>query len=160
MSSITRAQFLRGGWGSNRQSVIRPPWSKPEELFVDICNRCGACIDACPEKIVVTGSGKFPIIDFQKGECTFCHQCADACQYHAFESSSEKPWSVKAQIQDDCLSKIGVVCQSCSEVCEHGAIEFSIQMGGVPSIELNPQKCTGCGACVAICPKSAIKVLT
>ena len=158
MSNITRAQFLRGGWGSNKKTVIRPPWSVTEDSFTDLCNRCGACLDSCPEKIIVNGSGKFPIIDFQKGECTFCQACANACQYRAFKPLSEKPWQITAEIKDTCLSKIGVVCQSCSEVCYQGAIPFSLQMGGVPDISLDNTQCNGCGACVSICPKNAIKI--
>ncbi len=158
MSNMTRAQFLRGGWGSNKQAVIRPPWSVSEESFTDLCNRCGACIDACPEKIIASGSGKFPMVDFQKGECSFCQECVKACQYHAFTALSEKPWDIKAEIKDHCLSKIGVVCQSCSEVCDNNAIHFSLQMGGVPDISLDSAQCNGCGACVSICPKSAIKI--
>ncbi len=155
---MTRAQLLRGGWGSNKQSVVRPPWSKNEDLFVDLCNRCGACIDACPEEILTTGSGKFPIVDFTKGGCNFCQKCADACKYNAFLDLAEQPWDIKAKIKDNCLSKIGVICQSCSEVCEHSAIKFSIEMGGVPSINMDTTNCNGCGDCVEICPKDAIQV--
>lgn len=154
---MTRAQLLRGGWGSNKKSVVRPPWAKDEALFTDLCNRCGACIDACPEKIITTGSGKFPVIDFSKGGCSFCKKCVTSCQYDAF-SKVDAPWNLTADIKDSCLSKIGVVCQSCSEVCEHGAIEFSLQMGGVPQISMDTSHCNGCGECVSVCPKSAIEL--
>lgn len=158
MTEITRAQFLRGGWGSNKKVVIRPPWSKSEDQFTDLCNRCGACMDACPEKIITTGSGKFPVVDFTKGGCSFCKKCAEVCQYEAFVNVNENSWDLTASIKDSCLSKIGVVCQSCSEVCEYGAIEFSLQMGGTPSIDLDTSNCNGCGDCVSICPKNAIQI--
>ncbi|WXT99395.1 MAG: hypothetical protein Ctma_0092 [Catillopecten margaritatus gill symbiont] len=32
-------------------------------------------------------------------------------------------------------------------------------MGGVPNIELETDRCNGCGACVGICPKSAIALI-
>ena len=155
---MTRAQLLRGGWGSNRQKVIRAPWTKAEELFVEMCNRCGACIDACPQQILKPGSGKFPVVDFTDVGCDFCQKCVDACKYDAFIHTLEKPWGNKVNIRDNCLSKIGVICQSCSEVCEHDVIEFKLEMGGVPSIGLNLKNCNGCGECVSICPKDAIKV--
>jgi len=155
---MTRSQFLRGNWGSNKKTIVRPPWSKDEHLFVDLCNHCGACIDACPQNIITTGSGKFPELDFKKGGCDFCQQCANACKYEVFTDVTQNPWNLRADIKNNCLSKIGVVCQSCYEVCEHGAIEFSLKMGGVPSINLNTDQCNGCGECVSICPKDAIQV--
>ncbi len=158
MAKITRAQFLRGGWGLNKKVVIRPPWSKSEEQFVDLCNSCRACVDACPEKIISTGAGKFPVVDFTKGGCSFCEKCVESCKYNAFEVVSKRPWDLTAKIKDNCLSKIGVVCQSCSEVCDHGAIEFSLQMGGIPGIDLNTENCNGCGDCISICPKDAIQI--
>jgi len=155
---MTRAQLLRGGWGSNKQAVVRPPWSKGEDQFTDLCNRCGACIDACPEKILTTGSGKFPVVNFKKGSCSFCKQCVESCRYNAFSALKEKPWEIVAEIKDNCLSKIGVICQSCFEVCEHDVIEFSLQVGGIPSIGLETSNCTGCGDCVSVCPKDAIQI--
>jgi ferredoxin-type protein NapF len=155
---MTRAQLLRGGWGSNKKTIIRPPWSKSEVEFIDLCTRCGACIDACPENIIKTGSGKFPILDFTQDGCSFCKQCVESCNHNAFYSVNEKPWALTASIQEKCLSKIGVVCQSCADVCEYGVIKFSLQMGGIPSINLNADCCNGCGQCVSICPKDAIQI--
>lgn len=156
---INRRQLLRGNFNANAQSEIRPPWSKEESLFIDLCRRCNACIEACPENIITIGSGKFPTLDFEKGECSFCHQCVDACQHSVFDTIKKHPWHIKIAIKDNCLSKIGVICRSCTEVCDQGVIKFSLQMGGVPNIELETDRCNGCGACVGICPKSAIALI-
>lgn len=153
---INRRQLLRGHFNANAQSEIRPPWSKDESLFTDLCSRCNACIEVCPENIIIAGSGKFPVLDFEKGECTFCHHCVDACQYGAFDTKQKQPWHIKIAIKDDCLSKIGVVCRSCSEICNQNVIKFRVQIGGVPNIQLDTNKCNGCGACIGICPKNAI----
>jgi ferredoxin-type protein NapF len=158
MSSLTRAQLLRGGWGANKRDIIRPPWAKAAQLFTDLCSRCGACIEVCPEKIITTGSGKFPVLDFAKGGCSFCQKCVEVCQEDVFIGLDNPPWRLTASIQDNCLSKIGVVCQSCADICERKAILFSLQMGGIPAVELNPQNCNGCGDCVAICPTESIQI--
>ena len=152
---VSRRQLLRGQFNAHTQNEIRPPWAKDEALFIDLCSRCGDCITACPEGIISTGSGKFPTVDFRQGECTFCHQCAEVCQHDAFHKNTG-PWNIVANIKDNCLSKIGVICQSCAEVCDHRAIKFKLQVGGVPSISLDTQQCTGCGACIHTCPKNAI----
>ncbi|KAA0441009.1 MAG: ferredoxin-type protein NapF [Candidatus Thioglobus sp.] len=152
---INRRQLFRGNLSKNKQNEIRPPWAKPEQVFIELCSRCGDCIKACPENIIIQGSGKFPKIDFRQGECTFCRQCVDACQDNVFDAKA-KPWHIVADIQDNCLSKIGVICQSCVDVCDNRAIKFSLKMGGIPNINLNIDKCSGCGACINICPKNAI----
>ncbi|MDC9714982.1 MAG: ferredoxin-type protein NapF [Gammaproteobacteria bacterium] len=155
---INRRQLFRGNFKANAQSEIRPPWAKNELLFVDLCSRCGDCVAACPERIITIGSGGFPVLDFKKGGCSFCHQCVDACQDNVFNKANQPPWDIKISIKDNCLSKIGVVCQSCADVCEQGVIRFSLQRGGVPSIGLNTDTCTGCGYCIEVCPKDAITI--
>ena len=65
-----RRAFLRGRPG--RKSIhVQLPWLATLS-FVDDCTRCGECLAACPEKIIVRSTGGFPSIDFAKGECTFC----------------------------------------------------------------------------------------
>ncbi len=42
-------------------------------------------------------------------------------------------------------------CRYCLSVCQHDAIERSLGR-----LKINSEKCTGCGACVAACPTSAM----
>ncbi|MGB8052179.1 MAG: 4Fe-4S dicluster domain-containing protein, partial [Azonexus sp.] len=78
MVDASRRGFLRGR--PRPKAKIRPPWALPETDFVDRCTRCGNCLSACPQKILVAGDGGFPTIDFSQHECTFCGDCATACQ--------------------------------------------------------------------------------
>jgi ferredoxin-type protein NapF len=52
----------------------------------------------------------------------------------------------------------GVVCRSCGEVCDEGAIRFPLQRGGTAQPTLDPDTCNGCGGCIAVCPVDAIRV--
>lgn len=156
MSGQTRRQFLRGRFGESASS--RPPWAVAEREFPARCTRCDACIDACPEHILVRGSGGFPEVDFARGGCTFCGACVDACEPHALERTAAAPWALKASIAPSCLALNRVVCSSCAERCEARAIRFRPALGAVPTPAIDLDRCTGCGACVAACPVSAIAV--
>jgi ferredoxin-type protein NapF len=151
-----RRAFLMGR--SARDTFeVRLPWLATDR-FEDDCTRCGECLSACPEKIIVPSAGGFPSIDFSRGECTFCGACADSCRSNLFDRSRPQPWKFKALISDSCLAKRRVMCRSCDDACAHGAIAFAPVSGRPPSPEINPQRCTGCGACVSVCPENAIAI--
>jgi len=157
-TNLSRAGFLQGAWRKDK-ALLRPPWAKDESEFISKCDStCHACVDACPEKIIVIGRGKYPQIDFSKGECTFCEQCVDACQYGALVKQPDSdPWNYKAVINmEQCITQQGVVCRSCSENCEVVAIKFYPVIGGVSPPELNTDLCNGCGACLSVCPSKAL----
>ncbi|WP_435538946.1 ferredoxin-type protein NapF [Azospirillum sp. ST 5-10] len=135
---------------------LRPPWAA-ETAVQERCTRCGACAAACPEGILAAGDGGFPTVDFRHGECTFCAACADACPAGVFGDRAAAPWALAATVGPGCLAGHGVVCQSCREICEPGAIAFP-RSGRPGRPVLDTDACTGCGACVAPCPAGAITV--
>ena len=154
---LSRRSLLKANFKAYQQS-IRLPWVSDEQQFVDNCTRCGDCITACAEKIIVKGDGGFPELNFSRGECTFCADCLQSCKEDLFISQDESPWSLKAVVTDDCLSHKKVVCVICKEQCEPEAIRFTPQAGRVSPPELTLDLCTGCGACVKPCPAQAIKL--
>lgn len=158
--TISRSSFLKGGWRENK-APLRPPWSIAESDFTRVCDtQCTACEQACPEKIIVIGRGRYPQIDFNKGECTFCEHCLSVCDYDALQKNErEQPWQVKAVIvMDKCITTQHVICRTCGEFCDADAIQFLPQVGGVATPTLNASKCTGCGACIKVCPSSAVTI--
>jgi len=156
MTRVTRAQFLSGDWGA-RRAPLRPPWALAEDAFAARCTRCGDCLGACPTGILAKGRGGFPHVDFTRGECTFCGKCVDACKPRALaRRGAAAPWTLKARIGDACLALQGVVCRSCGDRCEARAIRFRLAPGGVARPALDGAACTGCGACVAVCPAGVI----
>ena len=138
---------------------MRPPWALAEADFIDRCTRCNDCLNACPTRILKAGDGGYPSVDFSAGECTFCGDCLAACQPQALQRHDGQPaWPYKAVIGDTCLPRQGVECRVCGDFCDSRAIRFQPRLGGSPLPELDPEKCTGCGACVAPCPTVAIRV--
>jgi ferredoxin len=61
-------------------------------------------------------------------------------------------WPYKAVIGPTCLPNKGVECRVCGDFCDARAIRFAPRIGGSPLPEIDTEKCTGCGACVAPCP--------
>jgi len=159
---ISRADLFRSRI-DKRSFPMRPPWARSESLFVNFCDRTGACSEACEEQIIVFGAGGFPEIDFTAGECTFCGACVDACATDALgpivndDNSPRQPWDFHIEVSDACMSVQGVICRVCPEQCDVGAIRFATPAAiGCP--EIDEQKCTGCGACIAPCPTGAISI--
>lgn len=154
----SRRQLFRGDIGV-RNLPVRPPWSIAESAFTQACTRCNKCVDTCPEGILFAGSGGFPEVDFQRGECSFCTDCVAACESAAFSSPNETPWKHKVEIGEGCITHKQVVCRSCGENCEPEAITFTLQAGRVATPQVDLDLCNGCGACIAVCPTKVVSVL-
>ena len=169
---LPRRQFLRGEFLQSLQSEtvktqgfqgIRPPWAVEESAFVAGCSRCHDCITVCETQILVRGNGGFPEVNFSHGECTFCQKCVDVCKQSIFRphlgEEAEVAWQHKVEVQANCLAFNSVECRACEDNCETRAIRFKREIGGVAKPYLDLDNCNGCGACLSICPVSAVRIL-
>jgi ferredoxin-type protein NapF len=140
---------------------LRPPWARAGDAFDDACTRCGACVDACPTHVLKLADGRVRV-DYADGECTFCGRCVASCPEPAFDAAAyaagAAAWTAVARIDATCLARLGVGCTSCGDACDAHAIRFRIHAGAVPDPRVDAHRCTGCGACVRVCPASAIDV--
>lgn len=150
---LKRRALLLGGRSAARP--LRPPWAPDEADFLDACTACGACIERCPERVLVRGAGGLPVFDPRLGECTFCGECAQACTPRVLDRARVAAWRLVASPGDACLPRHGVVCSSCRDACPEQALRFPLQ-ARVPLPAVDAGRCTGCGACVAVCPTGAM----
>ncbi|MDX2367308.1 MAG: ferredoxin-type protein NapF [Colwellia sp.] len=160
MVDLARRNFFRGKKVST-PPAIRLPWFINEQIFIDNCTQCGDCVTSCEENIIVKGDGGFPEIDFSKGECTFCQKCIDVCNQPLFvdeREDSQNAWQLDIKIKSNCLAMNQIVCQSCQDSCETEAISFKYLQSKTPQPQIELDKCNSCGACVSICPQTAIEL--
>ncbi|MFD2741165.1 ferredoxin-type protein NapF [Sulfitobacter aestuarii] len=118
------------------------------------CTQCEKCVAACPEQVVRLAPDGVAL-DTTAGECTFCGSCADACPEAVF--GEQKTMSHVMEISGDCLAQAGVTCMTCRDACPEDAILMQPRIG-VPFLpSLDAARCTGCAACVSVCPAEAIR---
>ena len=158
MSLITEEFQLLGDSFSTHNTPLRPPWSIAERPFVKTCDQCGDCVDACPEQVLVLGRGDYPEIDFSRGGCTLCGDCARVCRAGGLRTPDAHPWDLKAFIAETCVTNRDEACDACRQSCPHNAISLRQQVGNTAVPILDEMLCNGCGNCVSVCPAAAIHV--
>lgn len=157
----SRRIFLGASRGQG--SPLRPPWAVDEAAFLTTCTRCHDCVAACPTELLAVGGGSYPeavfLGDGLPKQCTFCQDCVRHCASGALSlEANVSPWSVCAGLDDSCMAFQGVVCYSCRESCESGAIGFEFTTVGISLPRFDALRCTGCGQCIADCPAQAIQM--
>ncbi|APX94466.1 ferredoxin-type protein NapF [Halomonas sp. 1513] len=146
-----RRQFFRAL--SGRPPLRRPPWTAAD--LTQRCTGCDACIDACPEGVLVRGGGGFPEIRFDTDGCSLCGDCAAVCEADVFDTQRQA-FAWHARLEANCLALAQIHCQACQDACEWRAIRFPPALGRPPQPHIDSQACRGCGACLAVCPTDAI----
>jgi len=138
---------------------VRPPYGLAESSFIEKCTIWEEkfCVASCEQKIIVIRSDGTPILNFSKKGCTFCEDCATACDSGVLSLEHiETSEVINARFiinPESCVAHNGVICFSCKEPCIDDAILFNGMFNPVIDMDL----CTGCGYCFRRCPTMAIK---
>jgi len=140
-----------------QESIIRPPYFKDDADFHKSCSSCEAksCATVCEEQIIVIREDGTPELSFAKSGCTYCDECATACEPNVLHVTYKKDIDADVIInQASCMSWYSTMCFSCKDPCLENAIDFQAMFK--PTI--NPELCTSCGFCISRCPVVAIEV--
>ena len=138
--------------------VVRPPYGLNESLFQSECVTCEskACVTSCDEQIILIQEDGTPRLNFSKSGCTFCEDCASACEPNVLNlehtHTSEQINATFRISTEGCVAHNGVICFSCKEPCIDDAILFN----GLFNPVIDMDRCTGCGFCLGRCPTQAI----
>lgn len=168
---VIPALFLPKVLIASDKSIIRPPGSIPFDEFNILCTRCGSCIKSCPTKILEHNTNfslslLTPVVKFQNGYCLeSCNNCSKVCpsgSITSFSISSKKNLKMGRCLLNlqDCLLTYSKECGKCKTVCSYNAISIIRDNDLYRSIpKINDSLCTGCGACLVICPAECFEIV-
>lgn len=158
---------------ASASSPLRPPGAVEESEFAGLCVRCGNCLRACPTHIIRPDRGEHgiaslltPTLDFKQDYCRKdCNKCTQVCPSGAIvplttEQKQQTSIGLPRVNMDICLLGDDRECSLCRSWCPYEAIthKFS-QIEYTLTPKIDPEKCTGCGACEAVCPTSPEKAI-
>jgi len=138
-----------------QEKLIRPPYFKDESLFQSECHKCEAkCVTVCEEDIIKIAQDKTPYLVFGLNGCTYCDECAIACEDEVLKVEDKRKLNAIITInKNNCVSWHHTMCFSCKDPCLDKAIDFAAMF--MPTINDN---CTSCGFCISRCPTEAIDI--
>lgn len=155
------------GIASGKGDITRPPGAIVEADFLARCQRCMRCVDACQPAALLVGhlSDGFanigtPILVVNK--CIQCMECVRACPSGALSKVDKKDLRMGLAVIDQktCAAYNKKRCRACVDACRE-AKAITLKDRRYPVVD--PEKCTGCGACLKRCPeikKGAIAIDT
>lgn len=137
-----------------KKGLARPPFAVAEPLFLKQCNGCSDCVSACPYGLIVLKDNK-ATIDIDFSACDLCGDCAKACKTGALVLNVLPDTGLRPVFDFSCLRQHQQHCVFCEMACTAEAIAFDIAS---KKMQVDQDKCTGCGECKIACPQNYIRL--
>lgn len=139
-----------------------PPGAVKLQRYRERCTSCQLCVASCPSKILGSydhGSGMLqPALSFKRGYCwEDCVVCSKACPTSAIRpitvaEKNSTQIGLAVLSKKLCINTREVKCKVCEQNCPRDAIKMVNEPDGTKMVAVNPDRCTGCGACEYLCP--------
>lgn len=162
---------LLGTASPAKANPLRPPGALAEEDFLSTCIRCMRCVDACPNRALVSTPGNAngghvgtPTMHPRKAACMLCLseegdylKCTEVCPSGALQLIEKTKEDIKEQVAigvaeidfDLCYSYNNWSCGACFRACPLAGEAMTIGLWERPTI--HPEACVGCGCCERSC---------
>lgn len=159
------AEYLDEKANPDRPVVLRPPGARLEAEFLDVCERCHACVEACPAEAIRAIGGEGPLagtpgILASEQPCVVCTDldCMNACPTDALVVTGrfEITMGLAFVDQSRCVRSAGDLCQLCVELCPLGSRAIRIDASDMVEVL---DGCIGCGVCEQSCPTTPKSVV-
>ena len=143
------------------RTLLRPPGAIREAEFLEVCYRCGNCVEACPADAIklyacddddLNGT---PVIDPDFAACVICDDlaCMNGCPSGALvlvDSPQSIRMGLAVMTHSVCVRSKGEDCTKCIDLCPLG--ESAIRLDSSGKVEVLDPGCVGCGVCQFHCP--------
>jgi len=165
--------------------LIRPPGALAEADFLELCQRCGLCMKACPTNVInpalaEAGMPGFwsPRLIMTQGYCEYtCTLCGSVCPTGAIrpitvKEKTERPIKIGSAYLDRgrCLPWSGnAPCIVCQEHCPTSPKAIYLKTEKVPKPDggeitvqlpyVDLKQCIGCGICEYKCPVQGLPAI-
>ncbi len=145
--------------------LIRPPGAVPENLFLQLCIRCGQCMKVCPTNTLqpcflesgLEGIYSPRLVPRLAGCDQTCNECGFVCPTEAIRKLSlEEKTNAKTGTayidRNRCIVWVeDRLCLICDEQCPYDAIVFRWKDDFRRPFVVS-SRCNGCGFCEQQCP--------
>lgn len=162
---VSRRGLFRAFLSASRHSVPAPDSTLPRTplppgalaapLFYQQCDRCQACVTACPMGVLVQNDDGYPQLHIEYASCDGCQQCIAACQQGALLPQARFDTGLRPEIRAACITTQRH-CTSCIDACPTQA--YTLGDTGLP--QLDSARCNGCGECLIQCDVHAISLVS
>ncbi len=162
---------LLGSASTAQASPLRPPGALSEEDFLSTCIRCMRCVDACPNRALIStpshaggAQACTPMMQPRKAACMLCLseegdylKCTEVCPSGALRLIKKTKADIKERVSigvaeidfDLCYSYNNWSCGACFRACPLAGEAMTVGMWERPTI--HPEACVGCGCCERSC---------
>ena len=161
-----------------RTSFLRPPGSIAERAFLEHCQRCGLCIQLCPTGFIKPALSEAgiegvwtPVASAGNGYCEWnCNKCTQVCPSGSIEKldlKKKQAFRIGTAVIDKDLCYTyadGFNCTVCQEQCpvpqkailfrDAETWNYQGRKVRVRQVYIDPDRCTGCGICQHVCPRT------